>query len=47
VLIEPDVVDIATLEFNRSAYAVEEGRKKALEAIPAIRSLARQRGLIT
>lgn len=39
VLIEPDVVDIAALEFSRSATAIEEGRKKALDAVPKILGL--------
>jgi NTE family protein len=43
VLIEPDVVDIAALEFSKSAYAVEEGRKKAGEAIPEILTLLRRK----
>ncbi|HPC47118.1 MAG TPA: patatin-like phospholipase family protein, partial [Deltaproteobacteria bacterium] len=48
VLIEPDVVDIAALEFTKSALAIEEGRKKALEAVPVILRLMEERsGAVT
>jgi len=43
VLIEPDVVDIAALEFSRSASAIEEGRSKASDAIPRILDLMERR----
>lgn len=39
VLIEPDVVDIAALEFSRSMSAIEEGRKTATAALPKISEL--------
>lgn len=47
ILIEPDVVDIAALEFSKSAIAMEEGRKKALEALPMIRRIVEERSRTT
>ncbi|HQI80462.1 MAG TPA: patatin-like phospholipase family protein [Deltaproteobacteria bacterium] len=47
VLIEPDVVDILALEFTKSAGAIEEGRVKALEAVPEILARVAKRGRTT
>lgn len=47
VLIEPDVVEIAALEFSRSASAIDEGRKKTLEAMPRILELMEKTGSAT
>ncbi|HOM29941.1 MAG TPA: patatin-like phospholipase family protein [Deltaproteobacteria bacterium] len=44
ILIEPDVVDIAALEFNKSALAMEEGRRKAAEAVVELRRLVTRWG---
>jgi len=43
VVIEPDVMDIGSLEFTKGAQAIEEGRIKTLEAIPRIKELMRLR----
>jgi predicted acylesterase/phospholipase RssA len=43
ILIEPDVVDIAALEFTRSASIIDEGREKTLETIPEITRLLEER----
>ncbi|HXK47796.1 MAG TPA: patatin-like phospholipase family protein [Deltaproteobacteria bacterium] len=47
VLIEPDVIDIASLEFTRSSSAIEEGRKKTTDAIPQILKLMEGKGRST
>ncbi len=39
ILIEPDVVDIGALEFNKGETAIDEGRSKALLMLPEIRRL--------
>jgi NTE family protein len=39
VLIEPDVTDIASIEFSRILETIQEGRKKAKAAIPEIKKL--------
>jgi len=39
VLIEPDVMDIGSLEFTKGEKTIEEGRRKTQEAIPRIQEL--------
>jgi NTE family protein len=39
VLIEPDVMDIGSLEFTKGEKTIEKGRVKAQEAIPRIKDL--------
>ena len=43
VLIEPNVTGISSIEFTKSAWTIDEGRKKTLEAIPKIRKLIKEK----
>jgi NTE family protein len=43
VLIEPDVMSIGSLEFTKGSLTIEEGRSKALEAVPKIKELLKKK----
>jgi NTE family protein len=43
VLIEPNVTGISSIEFTKSAWTIDEGRNKTLEAIPKIKKLIKEK----
>lgn len=45
ILIEPRIDHVRALEFNKGESTIAEGRQKALEAIPAIKALIREKSM--
>lgn len=45
ILIEPDVTEVRSLEFTKGEGTIIKGREKALEAIPAIRTILNEKFL--
>ena len=43
ILIEPDVTEVRSLEFTKGEGTIIKGREKALEAIPAIRTILNEK----